>query len=237
MNLYYQFLSSYNAITNLERKMIKVSRILNLNDLFELRPYLRIDGTRRRMLENIRKEAANTFGMVCLSSNWNEPLLWGHYADRNKGIALGFEIISTKYKLQQVNYPTNRERDPFSNKISDITVDDYIRELGYKKYINWAYEKEYRFFIKLDECVNIEGNYFLKFGDDLKLKEVIIGPEHSYKNKENYSSTAKYLISLVKSLNANLIVSRAEYQAYNIIRDGNWTARFQELMKKSRNSN
>ena len=210
--------------------MIKVSRILNLNDLFELRPYLRINSEKRKSLEKIRKETAKTYGMVCFSGNWHEPLLWGHYANRNKGIALGFEIISTKYKVKEVDYPKDRERDPFVDE-TNISVIDYIRELGYKKYINWSYENEYRFFIKLDECVNIEGNYFLKFGKDLKLKEVIIGPEHPYKNK-NFCNTAKYLITLVKSFNADLIVTRPERQGYRIVKCGKWTKRFQQLMAK-----
>lgn len=211
--------------------MIKVSRILNLNDLFELRPYLRIDRGKKRRLEKIRKQAANTYGMICFSDNWHEPLLWGHYANRNRGVALGFEIISNKYRILPVSYPKERERDPFGN-MENIAISDYIRELGYKKYANWSYEKEYRFFVKLDECFNIEGNYFFRFGNDLKLREVIVGPEHPYKNRENYSKTAKYFIELVKSFEANLIVSRPENQGYKIVRCGRWTPRFVKLMTK-----
>ncbi|MBP6290038.1 MAG: DUF2971 domain-containing protein [Spirochaetes bacterium] len=228
MNEYYQFLASLNAITNLERRMLKVSRILNLNDLFELRPYLRVNRTKRSKLEEIRKKAATIYGMVCFSNNWHEPLLWGHYAERNKGIALGFEIISSKYRIQQVTYPTERD-DPFGENIDNISVDEYICALGYKKYKNWSYENEYRFFIKLNECVNIEGNYFIKYGNDLKLTKVLIGPEHPYKNKDNYSDTAKYIVELVRDAGAELIVTRPEYQGYNIIKDTKWTKRLQDL--------
>jgi len=84
----------------------------------------------------------------------------------------------------------------------------------------------------LDECFNIEGNYFFRFGNDLKLREVIVGPEHPYKNRENYSKTAKYFIELVKSFEANLIVSRPENQGYKIVRCGRWTPRFVKLMTK-----
>ena len=230
MNIYYQFLSSRDAITDMERKMIKVSRILNLNDLFELRPYLRIDKEKKKRLENIRKKASDVYGMICFSNNWNEPLLWGHYADRNKGVALGFEFISKKYNILPVNYPNQRERDPFGD-MENISIFDYIRKLGYTKYSNWSYENEYRFFVKIEECLNIEGNYFFEFKNHLILKEVLIGPEHPYKNKIKYLNNAKYFIELVKSFDANLIVTRPEYQGYKIVKCGRWTPRFVNLIK------
>ncbi len=232
MTIYYQFLSSCDAITDLERKMIKVSRIQNLNDLFELRPYLRFDKGKRKRLEGVRKKAASTYGMVCFSEDWQEPLLWGHYADRNRGIALGFEVVSKRFYIARVRYPPERERDPFGNR-ENITICEYINELGYNKYANWSYEKEHRFFVKLDDCLNIEGNYFLKFGNDLVLKKVIVGPAHPYKSKKNYAKTARYFVELVKPFSAELMVTRPELGGYRIVRCGLWTPRFEKLMKQS----
>ena len=77
VTIYYQFLSSRDAMTDLERKMIKVSRIVNLNDLFELRPYLLIKRDKRSRLEKLRSQIAKTHGMICFSSDWQEPLLSG----------------------------------------------------------------------------------------------------------------------------------------------------------------
>ena len=70
MTIYYQFLSTYNAITNLERRMIKVSTIKKVNDLFELQPYLRIDRRLRAQIRKIRTKVADTYGMVCFSADW-----------------------------------------------------------------------------------------------------------------------------------------------------------------------
>lgn len=231
MTIYYHFLSSRDAMTDLDRKMIKVSRIVNLNDLFELRPYLLIKRDKRSRLEKLRSQIAKTHGMICFSSDWQEPLLWGHYADRNRGIALGFEVTSERYAAIPVKYPPKRERDPFGDK-EVIGKDEYISALGYTKHANWAYEKEYRFFIKLDECVNIEGNYFLHFGTDLLLRSVILGPEHPYKNRNNYRTLAAYLVGLVKSFGADILVTRAERKRYRIVRCGRWTPLFEELMEK-----
>jgi hypothetical protein len=229
MKIYYHFLKSSNAITDLERKMIKVSRIDNLNDIFELRPYLRIDKAKRKRLENVRKEIAQNYGMVCFSETWQEPLLWGHYADNNRGIALGFEIISKKYNLVEVQYPPERENDPFGDSL-DIPTTEYIKELGYKKYANWSYEKEYRFFLKLKDCINIEGNYYLKMENELALREIILGPANPYKDRKKYKITSRYLLELTKFYNVDFIVSRAEFGGYRIVKCGFWTPRFIDLI-------
>ena len=109
LTMYYQFLSSRNAITNLERRMIKVSRIKTVNDLFELQPYLRLDRVKRKQFGEIRTKVANTYGMVCFSTSWQEPIMWGHYADCNKGIVLGFEVVSNRFTIKKVVYPPKRE--------------------------------------------------------------------------------------------------------------------------------
>ena len=227
LTMYYQFLSSRNAITNLERRMIKVSRIKAVNDLFELQPYLRLNRVKRKQFGEIRTKVANTYGMVCFSTNWQEPIMWGHYADCNKGIVLGFEVISNRFTIKKVVYPPKRERvslDP-----QTVTPSEYIEAVGSIKYEGWSYEEEHRFFVKLDDCICIEGNYFLKFGNDLDLKKVIIGPEHPSKNKD-YTRTARYIMELVKQTGAELMVSRAEFGGYSIVRCGYWTPRFEKLL-------
>lgn len=228
MTIYYQFLSSRNAITNLERRMVKVSRIKTVNDLFELQPYLRLNKDKRRQLWRIRTKVADTYGMVCFSTDWQEPIMWGHYADRNKGIVLGFEVVSNRFTIREVKYPSERKKISLNPQI--VTPSEYIEAVGFIKYEGWSYEKEHRFFVKLDDCVCIEGDYFLKFGNDLDLKRVIIGPEHPSKNKKNYIQTAKYITELVKQTGAELMVSRAEFGGYRVVRCGLWTPRFEKLL-------
>ena len=228
MTIYYQFLSSRNAITDLERRMTKVSRIKAVNDLFELQPYLRLDKDERRQLGKIRTKVADTYGMVCFSTNWQEPIMWGHYADCNKGIVLGFEVVSNRFTIKEVKYPSERKKISLDPKT--VRPSEYIEAVGLIKYKGWSYEKEHRFFVKLDDCICIEGNYFLKFGDDLKLRKVIIGPEHPSKNKKNYIQTARHITELVKQTGAELIVSRAEFGDYRVVRCGYWTPKFEKLL-------
>jgi hypothetical protein len=228
LTIYYQFLSSRNAITNLERRMVKVSKIKTVNDLFELQPYLRLEKVERRQLGWIRTKVADNYGMVCFSTNWQEPIMWGHYADCNKGIVLGFEFVSNRFIIKEVKYPSERKKVSLDPKT--VTPSEYIEAVGFIKYGGWSYEKEHRFFVKLDDCICIEENYFLKFDNDLYLKKVIIGPEHPSKNK-NYTQKARYIVNLVKQSGAELMVSRAEFGGYRIVRCGYWTPRFKELLK------
>jgi hypothetical protein len=229
--MYYQFLSSCNAISNLERRMIKVSTIKKVNDLFELQPYLRVSKEEKKLFGNIRSRVADTYGMACFSTDWQEPIMWGHYADSNKGVVLGFELISNRFDMREVQYPSARKR--ISLDPQTITNEQYIDAVGFIKYEGWSYEKEHRFFVKLDECLTIEGNYFLRFGNDLKLKTVIIGPEHpSKEKKKTYAQSAKYITDLVKQADAELIVARAEFGTYKVRRCGTWTPLFQKLMNE-----
>jgi hypothetical protein len=208
--------------------MIKVSRIKKVNDLFELQPYLRLNKDKRKQLGKIRTKVADTYGMVCFSTNWQEPIMWGHYADSNRGIVLGFKVVSRRFNIKEVIYPSKRKR--ISLDPQTVTPSEYIEAIGFIKYEGWSYEKEYRFFVKLDDCICIEGNYFLEFGNDLELKKVIIGPGHPSKNKRNYKKTARYIIELVKQTGAELIVSRAEFGGYRVVRCGYWTPRFENLL-------
>ena len=175
-------------------------------------------------VEILNPEIADTYGMVCFSTDWQEPIMWGHYADFNRGIVLGFESVSNRFDIKEVKYPPERKKmslDPQS-----VTPSEYIDAVGFIKYKGWSYEKEHRFFVKLDDCRCIEENYFLAFANDLRLREVIIGPAHPCKNRKNYTKTARYIVDLVKQNGAKLIVSRPEFGGYRIVRCGLWTPRF-----------
>lgn len=209
---YYHFLSSRNAIHDLERKMIRVSTLDTLNDPFELMPYLRYSkGEQIKRFMAIREKVSKIYGLLCFSKKWREPLLWSHYADKHRGIALGFEIYYPE--IIDVSYSS----DPIRKQI-DLT-DDLIADkksfldLAKIKYIKWAYEEETRIIIKLGNCIKIDGHYFIKFGDSLKVKEVRLGARFDYK-----ANKTEYILGI--SSGAEVIPCRLERQGYKINRDG-----------------
>lgn len=212
--IYYHFLSSGNAVHDLERKMIRVSTLDKLNDPFELMPYLRyFDRKKRKQYLEIRKRISKKYGLLCFSKTWTEPLLWSHYADKHKGIALGFEISDPT--LIDVDYSTSPLRRQIDLTDNPSTDEELLLKLARIKYKNWGYELESRILIKLEHCTYIEDHYFIPFSDTLKVAEVRLGSLFVYDN-----STEFYICKLAEDLEAEVIPSRLQWQGYMINRDG-----------------
>lgn len=215
--IYYHFLSSKNAIHDLERKMIRVSQIDTLNDPFELLPYLgQTDSQERNIYYNIRKVVSKEIGLLCFSQCWNEPLLWGHYADKHKGIALGFKILG--YTILKVDYRMERVKLRLKNRVS-LDKQHFLDILTKIKYQNWSYEKEYRILVNLKDCILIDGHYFIQFGYNLIIKEIILGCK--------YDNSEEYILNLSKEFDAKVIPSRMAFRKYQIVVHGSKIKRFQ----------
>jgi len=105
--------------------------------------------------------------MVCFSLAWHNPLLWSHYGDRHRGIALGFDLDATKCK--RVKYVEERPE----LRTIDLAV---AHELLFTKYVDWKYEEEIRTFTNLNDIDPETKLYFADFGEDCALREVILGP-------------------------------------------------------------
>lgn len=222
--IYYHFLSSKYAIHDLERKMIRVSTLDNLNDPFELMPYLRYcnnAGIKHYM--DIRKQILDIYGLLCFSKTWEEPLLWSHYADKHKGMALGFEIY--ELDIFDVIYNPNpiRKQIELTNKLD--TNKNLFLELAQIKYRKWNYEEESRILIKLKNCIKIDGHYFIEFGSSLKVKEIKLGTF--------YDNNEEYILKLSKKFGADVMRCRLERQGYKINRDGNKTEKLRRMLEKA----
>lgn len=92
-----------------------------------------------------------------------EPLMWSHYAEEHKGICYCFDRsnifhqISTNYSLEDA---IHSGEIIYSNKMPEIQCVDHLQreelitleliKILLTKSINWAYEKEYRYFTKRD---------------------------------------------------------------------------------------
>lgn len=101
-------------------------------------------------------------------------MLWGHYANKHNGVALGFDIPENY--LTPVKYISLRTKIEFNPKNGEIddgpkVVDELIRT----KFVDWKYENEYRLFINLDSTTEEGGMIFVDFSTKLMLREVILG--------------------------------------------------------------
>jgi hypothetical protein len=173
MQLFY-FTSSQYALSNLAMRRLKVSRFLELNDPFELMAANLSDDDERRAMQGFHDQIDATKGVICFSSRWDNPVLWGHYADKHRGIALSFEVPD--YLLFQARYENSRfflPRDPKTNRFKPDEAT--IQRILSTKFTDWKYESEWRYFVDLSEAKFEAGLYYEDFSESLKLTEVILG--------------------------------------------------------------
>lgn len=170
----YHFVKANHGIENLQKRRLKIAELHDLNDPFELFGVEMSNESIRYAFEQMKKELAKNRGLLCFSEDWNNPVMWSHYADRHTGLCLGFEI--PEEHMGKVFYSRKRlvaDLEKLSNP-SNLTIDDARRFL-FTKYAHWRYEKESRSFVTLEDKDPETGLYFANFSDHLKLKCVIVG--------------------------------------------------------------
>lgn len=162
----YKFLDAHYGLKSLRERRLKISTIEDLNDPFELIPFDLSNRKIRWAFYLTRNRLALTQGMVCFSANWRDPVIWAHYADKHRGLCLGFDVSDEK--AQRVTYVRRRLPCPKSPTLADADA------MHSTKFDSWAYEQEIRMWAALNEVV--DGLYFADFDEqNLKLMEVIAG--------------------------------------------------------------
>jgi hypothetical protein len=165
----YHFLPADHALDDLVQGRLKIAEIRNLNDPFELWASGQRDPKVRAPLRKWKLEMSKRFGMLCFSSDKSNPLLWSHYADRHKGICLGFRVRDAL--VAPIKYVEAR------TELRPPLTENCVRELLFTKYSGWEYEKEWRSWCRLEETDPRASDYYFKpFDDDLQIREVIVGP-------------------------------------------------------------
>jgi hypothetical protein len=160
-----------------ERRM-KLSLFSDLNDPFELKPYALTDKLLRRVNQALEREYFGKKGILCFSDNWRSPVMWAHYADKHKGVCLGFDLgeLNGEPLAHPVSYSSARLRFELDQTKDLLGIDkQYVQALLYTKALEWSYEREYRVVASLEVRDDQTGYYYVDFGSQLQLREVIIG--------------------------------------------------------------
>lgn len=173
IRLYY-LTSADHGISNIALRRVKVARFSDLNDPFELLGASFSDQRNRKVISDFKSATNEATGLVCFSEDWADPVLWSHYADRHKGMCLGFDV--NRKLLQKVRYEAKRLTvaldacdDP--NQLPK----DLQRALMSTKYKSWKYERERRLFVDMTKT-EVQGVLnFLPMDPELRLREVILG--------------------------------------------------------------
>lgn len=171
----YHLCEAQFALSNIALQRIKISRISDLNDPFELLGVNLRDSEHRSAFRRSKDEMDRTKGLICFSKSWQNPVLWSHYADKHRGICLGFDV-SDKL-LHPVNYREKPIKIIFDKTHGSLRLSEsFVNELLYTKYSSWEYEAEVRVFVELDHKTIESGLFFHPFSKNLQLTEVILGP-------------------------------------------------------------
>lgn len=170
----YNLSDATHALINIKQRRLKVSRIADLNDPFELLSVNLRDKRLREAFRSAREIIHSENGVLCFSRSWSNPVLWSHYADKHRGICLGFDVDDSC--VMPVNYMTDLTKFKLdANATTSFLTKDYIRQLLSTKFNDWKYEDEARVYVSLDPSMAEGGLYFVEFSEKMRLREIILG--------------------------------------------------------------
>lgn len=170
----YHFVNKEYGLENLRKKRLKIATLNELNDPFELFGVEFSDPDTRRAFRVMKDDMSKNRGLMCFSKGWQNPVQWSHYADKHKGLCLGFDVPD-EY-LGEVNYSRSRliaDVEKLRNP-KDLSL-SLAKKFLFTKYHHWKYENEVRSFVTLEEIDEEKGLYFAGFSEQLTLREVIVG--------------------------------------------------------------
>ncbi len=199
------------AIEAIKSRRLKISRLADMNDPFELLGLNLADPADRRAWSRTRKELDKTKGVLCFSRNWDNPVLWSHYADRHRGICLSFHVPDRL--LLPVRYEAKRLPSQFAGRrLAGTLNEEFMKQILTTKFADWKYEDEVRAFCELKEKDEESGQYFSNFDENLVLKKVVLGARCNATQAE----LKPYLKDCPNSV--TIVKVRLAFQSYRVVR-------------------
>ncbi|MBX3617997.1 DUF2971 domain-containing protein [Nitrosomonas sp.] len=146
----YHFTSSEFTLRAMRDRRLKIARINELNDPFQLCATDFSDADARIKLEAFKNQANDRYGAICFCENYHDPVLWSHYADHQRGVALVFEIPD------DLMIPVHYQPERFRSDVDAAMQRGGFSEPDLKafiaaKFASWQYEKEIRMMCRLHD--------------------------------------------------------------------------------------
>jgi hypothetical protein len=173
-----------NFVDIILKNRLYAAQYKDLNDPMEGQYYYHQGELNRTIRDKILEEKG-TLRILSLSRINNNQLMWSHYADGHKGIAIGVKIDNEKYDVQPIEY----------DGIVTIRNSDYngqtAREILRHKLEVWSYEEEVRVFQRNQMFI------------DVKIEQIILGQRVSNQN-------VGLIRDLLDKINPEIHIIRAE---------------------------
>lgn len=198
----YQFIRSEHALEAIGLRRLKISRLDRLNDPFEMFAGTQSEPRARLAMRVFRQTIAPAMGILCFSRSWQNPVMWGHYADSHRGLCLGFDVddeiaMPVTYVPKRLNFD-----EYMTGKFTDAEASSLAAKLVRTKYSHWRYEKEVRCWIPLNQ--NDDSIQFHYFGKQIRLREVFIGFQSEITRPDIQAALGDELEGVVKVINTRL---------------------------------
>lgn len=202
----FHYLKADHALLALRHQRLKVARISDLNDPFELLCADMRDPKARKGFRQFRERISATHGFLCFSKNWRNLLMWSHYADKHKGAVLEIEIdddhaMPVKYRKSRLQW------DVAKIMASGGFTQQHVDALTTTKSVHWKYEQEVRVAVSLkDDTPDENGRYFAT----VAIKGVVLG---------EFSTLSLVQISEALPIGSELPVTRARlaFRTFNVV--------------------
>lgn len=207
----YKFLNEEYGLKALKNRSLKISRICELNDPFELLAPNLSDQKFRKAFQRLKNQLAKNRGLLCFSKKWTSPLLWSHYADSHQGICLGFDFPD-KF-LKEVIYISKRPPPDKLKSKSLVVREKEMEKILATKFSHWRYENEVRAFVSLSDMDRRSGHYFFDFSEELRLVEVVVGAEANISRNEIDDALGK------RNAGVKRFKARAAFTSFNVVRN------------------
>ncbi len=173
MRVYYMTSAKWGEVILRERRL-KLARFGELNDPFEISLIDNRPRDTREIARLITEHFHKTVGVLCFGADWASPVMWAHYSDKHAGVALGFDVPDEL--LTEIKYTDRKIRAPLGPHLPKLGLsEELLNKVRMTKATDWSYEREYRVEAELQDKDPKTGLYYVDFGAQVTLREIIIG--------------------------------------------------------------
>ena len=176
------YYTSSGSLSDIRRKYLKLCK--------KYEPQLNRNERRQRAAEDMKgfnrqdfvnhittrlQKKAHGVGVLCLSENRDDVVLWSHYASSHKGLCLGFSVLNDQpffARALPVTYSLEFPRIDLIDDDPDRQVDAFLLT----KAKGWEYEHEWR-------IIDHDNGYGEKSFNKKALCEIIFGAKMSDEDK------------------------------------------------------
>ncbi|RKR82917.1 hypothetical protein BDD43_3110 [Mucilaginibacter gracilis] len=116
------------------------------------------------------KQLISNVGICCFSENYDNLLLWAHYANCHKGVSLEFDVKTMQEWFKEIKRVNYQESMPDIN-ILEVYKEEILSSLPFYKSNHWSYEREIRIWIKNSGLISFPMHAITGIAFGLKMTE------------------------------------------------------------------